>query len=414
MTDAPDTPATNVAPRFDTLRVGVLAVEVEGHPFRFGVRVVRDVDGQFRVLMSGGLSEPLPSLDAALERAARPEPSPPDVEGVIDWRPVDAPLGPDETACPTCAAPLTFDPRAPDVVCPACTLEATDRSGRPVRFSNAEMSGGVVGRYADGTEYTSDECLVRGVLCRAAAHRLGGIVLRPITDTTTTAQLERLGRDPQGYFDGWDFRTTATRDRALALAEALVDRLVRPNLDVATSNYDDDDPPGGCHFVPERWLGPDEDAAGRGMAALLEVSTSLFRPPPLARIEACLREAEVVPRAAFEVVAVPAWRSSVAYAGQLAAEIALSRLGDRRFQQRGSPRSQAEFARLLPLLSDALPRTLIAMLVATLFDLSAELGAQLSERPFAAIVRERIQHQLACLEDERALGLRARDSQRDS
>lgn len=400
-----DTQPTNVAPRFETLRVGVLAVEVEGHPLRFDVRVVRDVDGRFRVLLSGAPSEPLPSLESALERAARPEPSPLGVGGVLTLRPADAPLGADETACPTCAAPLTLDPRHPDVVCPACALEATDRSGRPVRFDNAGMSGGVVGRHEDGTEHGGDECLVRGVPCRAEAPRFGGIVLRPITDTTTTAQLERLGREPQRYFEGWDFRATATRARALALAHALVDRLVRPNLEVATI-YDDDDPPGGCHFVPERWLGPDEEAAGRGMAALLEVGTSLFRPPPLARLEACLREAGAVPRGALDVVAVPAWRSSVAFAGQLAVEITLSRVGDPRFQQRGSTRSQDEFARLLPLLSDPLPRTLVAALVATLFDLSAELGALLVERPFPPWVRERILHQLACLEDERALAAR--------
>jgi len=224
-----------------------------------------------------------------------------------------------------------------------------------------------------------------------------------MTDSITDAQLELVARDPRRYFEDWDFRATETRDRTLALVAALIDTFVRSNVEVATTNYEDDEPPGGYHFVPQRWVGPDEDAAGSTIAVLLDASTSLFTPPTPAAIEACLGEIGATLRGPIEDVALAAWRSSVAYVGQLAAEVALHRLADRRFQQRDSARSRAEFGRLLPLLSDELPRTLIATLVETLFELSAELGTQLAERDRKDLVNARVRHQLSCLEDEASI-----------
>ncbi len=222
-----------------------------------------------------------------------------------------------------------------------------------------------------------------------------------MTDSTTHAQLELAAQDPRRYFEDWDFRAATTRDRALALVLALVDTFVRPNIEVATPH---DEPPGGYHFVPERWVGPDEDAAASAVDVILGVDASLFTPPSPATIEARLAAIGATLRGDIAAAALAAWRSSGAYAGQFAAQVALHRLADPRMQQRDSVRSRAEFGRLMPLLSEQLPRSLIATLVEALFELSPELGTQLAERAHGAIVDARVHHQLSCLEDERNLG----------
>lgn len=47
-----------VVPRFETLRVGTAALDVEGQHFEQDVRIVRGSDQSYRVLF-GELSEPL-------------------------------------------------------------------------------------------------------------------------------------------------------------------------------------------------------------------------------------------------------------------------------------------------------------------------------------------------------------------
>jgi hypothetical protein len=51
--------------------------------------------------------------------------------------------------------------------------------GRPLRFGNLAMSGGLAGTYADtGEPYMLTECLVRGVHCREVEAHLGGVVIQ--------------------------------------------------------------------------------------------------------------------------------------------------------------------------------------------------------------------------------------------
>jgi hypothetical protein len=51
-----------------------------------------------------------------------------------------------------------------------------------VTFTNADLSGGFVGTYSDtGEEYSSHECFVDGVECRAEEAYLGGIVVEAMT-----------------------------------------------------------------------------------------------------------------------------------------------------------------------------------------------------------------------------------------
>ncbi len=166
--------------RFDTVRVGSLSVSLGGHDLAIDTRLVRGSDSLYRVLFAGTLSDPFATLDEAAARAEAPEPRPPDASCTMHWRADVASLAPGEHACPICGAPASGAPRYPRNLCPACTLEATDTSGRPVRFFNVDATGGFVARHADdGTPATAD-CLVRGVRCHAEERYFGGIVVRPI------------------------------------------------------------------------------------------------------------------------------------------------------------------------------------------------------------------------------------------
>jgi hypothetical protein len=78
--------------------------------------------------------------------------------------------------CPLCQAPVPENPRYPRAVCEACVASATDLSGRPVRFFNASLSGGLVVD-PPGREYPEFECLVRGKRCIARERYLGGVVV---------------------------------------------------------------------------------------------------------------------------------------------------------------------------------------------------------------------------------------------
>jgi hypothetical protein len=169
-----------VTPRFTTLRVGVRTMHLDGQAFEFDVRVLLDEGGGYRVY-DWSLSAPLPSLDAAVALAHAPEPVPEGATFELRWRDPGAPLGPDEGPCPVCAAPAFASARYPRCLCPACVLEATDAPGRPLRFGNIDLSGGLTARHADdGSPYQGVECFVRGVRCRAEEHRFGGIVVQPV------------------------------------------------------------------------------------------------------------------------------------------------------------------------------------------------------------------------------------------
>src|SRR4029079_16878625 len=104
--------------RFATIRVGVIALDVRGQAAEFDVRILMDSDGGYRVLSPGDLSEPLPSLEAAVQRVEAGEPVPPDVSRVVRWRPDLRPLVPDEIPCPICGAPSSASARYPRLVWP--------------------------------------------------------------------------------------------------------------------------------------------------------------------------------------------------------------------------------------------------------------------------------------------------------
>jgi hypothetical protein len=165
--------------RLTTLRIGTLSFNLDGHDFVLEVRLLEDSEHRYRVL-SGELSEPFASLEEAVARAEAPEPRPPDLAYEVRWRESLSPL-PAEHACPTCGSPVWGGPRYPHKLCPACVLEATDPRGRSLRFANLDLCGGLEARYTDdGSLYEGQECLVRGVRCRADEHRFGGIVLQPL------------------------------------------------------------------------------------------------------------------------------------------------------------------------------------------------------------------------------------------
>jgi hypothetical protein len=167
--------------RFTTVRAGVIVLTLGEHVFETDVRILRDSNGNYR-LLAGTLSEPLPTIEDALSRAEAFEHAPSDVSREVRWRDDDAPLGPGERPCPICGAPAFALPRYLHPLCSACVMEATDQEGRPLRFRNTSASGGFEARYADDWKpYDSDECFVRGVRCRTEEHRFGGIVVQPIT-----------------------------------------------------------------------------------------------------------------------------------------------------------------------------------------------------------------------------------------
>jgi hypothetical protein len=89
--------------------------------------------------------------------------------------------GPD-APCPICGSPRPGSPRYPDHVCAECVGRARSEDGRPLRFFNLDLSGGIGAEYADtGEARASLECLVDGVRCRADEARFGGVVVRPVS-----------------------------------------------------------------------------------------------------------------------------------------------------------------------------------------------------------------------------------------
>jgi hypothetical protein len=155
---------------FTTLKVGAVIIELAPRQtIELDVRVLLGSDGRYRVL-TGELSGPLPSLEAALAETTPLE---------VHWRDDLAPVPPAEHPCPICAAPASFSTRYTRLLCPACVLEAADASGRPLRFANLNLGAGFAATYADdGAPYPAHECFVRGVSCVADEGYFGGIVVQ--------------------------------------------------------------------------------------------------------------------------------------------------------------------------------------------------------------------------------------------
>jgi hypothetical protein len=166
--------------RFTTLRIGAVLISVDQQPvLELDVRVLRASDGSYR-LLEAFLSEPLPSVEAAVARAESRTPKSADASAELQWREDSATPGPDEVACPVCSAPALASPRYPRRLCPACVAEAADPEGRRLVFGNADLSGGLEAKYADiGETYAGDLCLVRGIRCRAQEGKFGGVIVQP-------------------------------------------------------------------------------------------------------------------------------------------------------------------------------------------------------------------------------------------
>lgn len=80
--------------------------------------------------------------------------------------------------CPICHAPLATDPRHPRYICDTCAARASSFDGRPLGFSNVDMSGGYEAYYTDtGAPYDSHDCWIDGIACHADEARFGGIVI---------------------------------------------------------------------------------------------------------------------------------------------------------------------------------------------------------------------------------------------
>lgn len=81
--------------------------------------------------------------------------------------------------CPLCGQARPEFARYPQAVCSACAAKASSADGRPLRFENESLSGGLKASYADdGRSYASLECFIGGVPCRAEQARFGGVVIQ--------------------------------------------------------------------------------------------------------------------------------------------------------------------------------------------------------------------------------------------
>ena len=83
--------------------------------------------------------------------------------------------------CPICGTATSPSERYPRHVCRSCACLASSADGRLLAFSNLDMFGGFVARYADTDElYDSHQCFIDGVRCHAGEARFGGIVIEPV------------------------------------------------------------------------------------------------------------------------------------------------------------------------------------------------------------------------------------------
>lgn len=84
-------------------------------------------------------------------------------------------------ACPVCGVEVIPSPRYPLYLCPACASRASDRDGHRLIFANASLSGGFIARYVQsGAPYSSHDCYIDGIACRADEARFGGIIIQAL------------------------------------------------------------------------------------------------------------------------------------------------------------------------------------------------------------------------------------------
>lgn len=195
--------------------------------------------------------------------------------------------------------------------------------------------------------------------------------------------------DPQARIKRLDFSTSKDREHGVDLLHVLVERFILPNREVGTENYRDEDPPGGYHFIPERWVGGDEDIALDVIDILGRCQFPLDSQPDVDRLVKTLSQVEGLETPTPEL-ARKLFRSWVADSAQASAEYILLRLGNPDYQAADSERSRTEFTRIAPLLQLDLPRKLLGYLVIALFELSTELGVELAKHEHPAFVAHRL------------------------
>lgn len=210
-------------------------------------------------------------------------------------------------------------------------------------------------------------------------------------------ELAAILRDPDAYLERLDFSVADDRQRAVELAVVLANRFVLPNADVGTEDYEREDPPGGYHFIPERWVGPDEDAASDVDDELTRRDLPTLTAPPSEDVIEAIESVDGVLTAREDALSV--YRSWVGGRGQLAMWKVLFQLGSQQCQGGGPAQSETEFIRLVPLLSKNLPRRLIYTLSRTLFELSATSAVVLTRSNYGPLVSAALAFEEYALDD---------------
>lgn len=101
--------------------------------------------------------------------------------------------------CPVCSAEVKDNPRYLRQLCPPCSNKAESADGRPLRFSNVDLSGGFIARYVDtGQEHPGHECFVGGMRCHADEARFGGIVIEAVDPQPPSSTQAERWKDPVG------------------------------------------------------------------------------------------------------------------------------------------------------------------------------------------------------------------------
>jgi len=87
----------------------------------------------------------------------------------------------EKQTCPICQKAVQPSERYPRCLYKDCAARAKSKDGRSLKFSNIDMTGGLMAVYADtGESYPSHECYVDGIQCYANEHRFGGIVIQSV------------------------------------------------------------------------------------------------------------------------------------------------------------------------------------------------------------------------------------------
>ena len=92
-------------------------------------------------------------------------------------------------ACPICRVSLRVVERYPRYVCAECASRASDETGRLLGFGNTHIGGGYAAWYRETQdEYTSHDCWIDGIACRADEARFGGIVSQALESKISTGE----------------------------------------------------------------------------------------------------------------------------------------------------------------------------------------------------------------------------------